>query len=187
MADPNYIIRIQNIRERNILSRTKGKPLIFSENQIIDLMLQNKIPTQMQHCILKVFPKMQGTEHEKFVSASNICAAVFQRYGYMQPGSTVLTGKGMRNNTRHRLELDAGAKRSNYEALKNRLWRGYLDRRDRTLKQKKRNESAIASPSSNIAKQPQQLTKAILPGTPSTNIIKAKGVTTSTRKMPTED
>jgi hypothetical protein len=187
MADPNYIKRIQDIRERNVLSRTKGKPLIFNENQIIDLLLKSGIPTCMQHCIIKVFPKMQGSRHEKFISAFNICAAVFQRYGYMQHGRTVLTGKGVRNNTRHRLELDAGVKRSNYEALKNELWRGYLDRRERVLRQQKKNESTVASPSSNIAKQPQQMTLPILPGTPSTNIIKAKGVTTSTRKMPTED
>lgn len=187
MSDPNYIKRIQLIRERNVLSRTKGKPLIFNETQIIDLMLQNKIPTCMQHCCLKVFPKMAGSEHEKFISAINICGAVFQKYGYMRVGSTVLTGKGIRNNSRHRLELDAGSKRAVYEALKNRLWRGYLDRRQRNLTQQKRIESTIASPATNVAKSMQPVIKAPLVATPSTNVIGVRGPTLSTRKMPVED
>lgn len=181
-----FIARIQNIRERNILSRTKGKPLIFSENELIDLMLQNKIPTCMQHCILKVFPKMEGTEHEKFISAGNICASVFQKYGYMKASSTVLTGKGLRNNYRHRLELDAGSKASAYKNLQDRLWRNFLDRRQRSLQQQKRSES-IAPPASNVAKMSEPTIKPTMPATPSTNIIKAKDPVTSTRKMPTED
>ena len=141
MADPNYIKRIQAIREKNVLSRTKGKPLLFRELQIIDLLIQNKIPTCMQHCCLKVMPKMMGSDHEKFISAINICAAVFQKHGYMQLGSTVLTGKGMRNNTRHRLEVDAGRKSGSYKSIVDRLWRAYMDRRVR-----ERNES-MAPPS----------------------------------------
>lgn len=184
---PNYLIRMQQIRERNVLSRTKGKPLIFNESQLIDLMLQNKIPTCMQHCIIKVFPKMQGTEHEKFISAGNICAAVFQKYGYMKAGVTILTGKGLRNNTRHRLELDAGTKHAQYEALKTRLWRAFLDRRQRSLQQQKRIESMAAMPSTNIAKTMGPTIKPTMPATPSTNVIKAKGPVSSTRKMPTEE
>jgi hypothetical protein len=187
-SQANFITRLQNIRERNILSRTKGKPLIFNENQLIDLMLQNKIPTCMQHCIIKVFPKMQGTEHEKFISAGNICAAVFQKYGYMKANSTVLTGRGLRNNTRHRLELDAGTKHAQYEALKNRLWRSFLDRRQRSLQQQKRIESMAAQPSTNISKPIMEPTiKPSMQATPSTNVIKAKGPVSSTRKMPTEE
>jgi hypothetical protein len=189
MSDPNYIKRIQLIRERNVLSRTKGKPLIFNENQIIDLMLQNKIPTCMQHCCLKVFPKMAGTEHEKFISAINICAAVFQKYGYMRVGSTVLSGRGMRNNTRHRLELDAGTKHSQYEGLKSRLWRAFIDRRQRGLVQQKKLESMAAAPATNVVKQGMQPTiQATLPATPSTNIIQAKGPTLTTKKkFPAEE
>jgi hypothetical protein len=178
MADPNYIKRIQVMRERNILSRTKGKPLIFRENQVIDLLMANKIPAQMQHCILKVFPKMQGSGHEKFISAVNICAAVFQKYGYMKPGVTTLTGKGLRNNMRHRLEVDAGRKKSQYDALKNGLWRGYLDRREKELQTKKRGEQA--SPMSNIGRQPSPATKTVLAAPPSTNVTQARGPVTST-------
>jgi hypothetical protein len=196
MANANYIKRIQDIRERNILSRTKGKPLIFNEGQIIDLMMQNLIPTCMQHCILKVFPKMSGSEHEKFISAVNICAAVFQKYGYMKPGVTILSGKGVRNNTRHRLEVDAGAKHASYDNLKIRLWRGYLDRRDRALKAKKHIESIAASPHSNVVTQPPPSIRVQPIATPQTNIIgvkpltsvlKPRGPTSSTRKLPSED
>jgi hypothetical protein len=133
MADPNYIRRIQDIRRRNVEARAKGKPLIFQETEMLDLILRNKIPTQMQHCIIKVQPKMQGSQHERFLSAFNICAAVFIKYGYQQSRSTVLTGKGMRNNLQHRREPDAGWKAQRYQWMVGNLWRGYLDRRQKEL------------------------------------------------------
>lgn len=180
MADPNYIKRIQAIRERNILSRTKGKALIFNEGQIIDLLVQNKIPTCMQHCCLKVMPKMVGSEHERFISSINICAAVFQKHGYMQSGRTTLTGKGMRNNTRHRLEVDAGRKAGTYRSIVERLWRGYMDRLTRSRQESvaapKTNQKPLMGPTTTIQ------AKAPIQAPPSINVGQTKviGVTNNT-------
>lgn len=137
-VDPNYIRRIRDIRRRNVEARAKGVPLIFQEEAMIDLMLRNKVPTQMQHCVIKVHSKVQGTAQERFISAFNICAATFIRYGYQQPRSTTLTGKGMRNNLQHRREPDAGWKKDRYNWLVNSLWRGYLERRSKELASKRR-------------------------------------------------
>jgi hypothetical protein len=104
----------------------------------------------------------------------------------MQSGSTVLTGKGMRNNTRHRAEVDAGSKRSRYEAMKQRLWNGYLQRRESNLRQKQQQEAL--APQQNVLQgvhQPQQPQGVQPVATPSTNVIKAKGAIqakTTTRK-----
>ena len=87
--------------------------------------------------------KVQGSEHEKFISSFNICGAVFQKYGYMKAGGTTLTGKGMRNNTRHRLEVESGAKNGSYRTIEGRLWSSYIDRRKRELSQQ---ESAPPPP-----------------------------------------
>jgi hypothetical protein len=168
LADPNYIKRMQAIREKNVLSRTKGKPLLFRETQIIDLLIQNKVPTCMQHCCLKVMPKMIGTDHERFISAINICAAVFQKHGYMQLGSTTLTGKGMRNNTRHRLEVDAGRKSSTYKGIVERLWRGYMDRR---VKDRQKSEN-VAPPDKKVLTGSEP--KAPIQAPPSINVGQTK-------------
>ena len=138
VMDPNYLKRIRDIRRRNVESRTKGVPLLFQEEAMIDLMLRNKVPTEMQHCVIKVHSKVKGTEHERYISAFNICAATFIKYGYQQPRSMTLTGKGMRNNLQHRREPDAGWKADRYKWLVNRLWRGYLERREKELASKRR-------------------------------------------------
>lgn len=137
-VDPNYLKRMREIRRRNVEARAKGVPLLFQEEGMIDLMLRNKVPTQMQHCIIKVHQKVQGSEQERFISAFNICAATFIKWGYQQPRSMTLTGKGMRNNMQHRREPDAGWKADRYRWLVNRLWRGYLERRDKELKSRKK-------------------------------------------------
>lgn len=123
--EANYIKRIQAIRERNIKARAK-KALIFNENQMLDIISQNKVPTQMQHCIIKVMDKVPGSEHERFLSAFNICGAVFGKNGYQKPNTTILTSKGLQNNLRHRREVDAGAKTAKYKAIEQKLWANYL-------------------------------------------------------------
>lgn len=144
MADPTYILRIQQIRDKNVRARAKGKDLTFTEVGMIDIMRQNKVPVCMKHCVIKVFLKVAGADQEKFLSAFNICGAVFKKNGYMGPNVSganpaqtqyviTLTGKGMRNNTRHRLEKEGGKKNSEYNALQSRLWQGYIDRRNRDL------------------------------------------------------
>jgi hypothetical protein len=139
LADPNYLKRISDIRERNILSRA-GKALIFRESEMIDLISQNKVPTQMQHCIIKVMPKMSGPEKEQFISAFNICGAVFQKHGYQKPRSTILTGKGLQNNLRHRREDGGGIKTSNYKSIEQRLWAAQVFRAEKD-KEKKAQEN----------------------------------------------
>lgn len=139
MADLNYIQRMKDIRERNILLRA-GKALIFSEDQMVDLIAAKKVPTQMQHCIIKVMQKMPGNDKERFISAFNICGAVFQNHGYQQPGTTTLTPKGLQNNLRHRREVDGGTKSSNYRSIEQRLWAPSVDRSVKSKTQKAQTE-----------------------------------------------
>lgn len=126
-----YIDRMQKIRqirlanrrqrEKNIEKRV-GKALMWNETQIVDYLATDKVPTQMQHCILKVRDKVQGTDQEKFISAFNICGAVFTRNGYQQSNSMTLTSKGLRNNMMHRREIEAGEKRARYVSIVQRLY-----------------------------------------------------------------
>jgi len=117
MAEPkNLMSREQRIREKNILNRA-GKALIFNEPKILDLVMNRKVPNQMQHCIIKVQKKMGGTDKEAFVSAFNICQAVFQNYGYQYPDTTTLTSKGLQNNMRHRREIGNSAKESRFRQM----------------------------------------------------------------------
>lgn len=117
MAEPkNLLSREQKIREKNILNRA-GKALIFNEPKILELMLNRKVPTQMQHCIIKVQQKMAGTDKEAFVSAFNICQAVFQNHGYQYPDSTTLTSKGLQNNMRHRREVGNSMKEARFRQM----------------------------------------------------------------------
>jgi hypothetical protein len=135
MADPNYIQRMKSIREKNI-TRRAGKALIFNEDEMINLISQNKVPTQMQHCIIKVMDKVPGNEKEKFLSAFNICGAVFGKNGYQKPNTTILTPKGLQNNLRHRREVDSGAKSSRYKAIEQRLWSASVKRSEQEKKNK---------------------------------------------------
>lgn len=132
MALPAYLQRIIRVRHQNLMRHSKGVPLIFPEEEVIAMManMSRPVNTSMQHCVLKVFPKMKGSDHEKFVSAFNICAATFVKHGYMTRGqqSLSLTAKGMQNNLRHRLEVHAGTKYNNYTSLVKKLWTVYIDK-----------------------------------------------------------
>lgn len=129
--EDKYKERIQQIRQTRLANRAKrekdienriGKKLMWNETQIVDYLAADKVPTQMQHCILKVREKIPGTEHKKFISAFNICGAVFTRNGYQQPLSMTLTSKGLKNNMMHRREVAAGEKRGRYVSLVDRLY-----------------------------------------------------------------
>ncbi|MGL4400155.1 MAG: hypothetical protein ACRCXD_09830 [Luteolibacter sp.] len=95
---------------------------------MINLILLKRINTSMQHCVIKVMPKVQGGEKDKFLSAFNICGAVFEKYGYQKAGEMRLTPKGLRNNMRHRSEVDAGFKESRYDSMQERIWGAALRR-----------------------------------------------------------
>lgn len=118
-----YLDRFKKLREKRIVRRAGGKGLIFDEDDMLGALVERKVPTMMQHCILRVYKKVHGTDKEKFISAFNICAAVFQNNGYMQSRSFTMTGKGVKNNRRHQREAEASSKRGSFNTLVNRLWR----------------------------------------------------------------
>lgn len=119
-----YLERFKKIRAWRLKKKAGGRRLIFDEDRMVQALLDREVPTMMQHCILRVYKKASGgSDRERFLSAFNICAAVFQKNGYMQGGSFTMTGKGMNNNRRHQREADASAKRTNFASMANRLWR----------------------------------------------------------------
>jgi hypothetical protein len=120
---PNYVRRIAKARTKRIEKRV-GKKLIFSEESMLNLLLHRKVPTMVQHCILKVKEKVSGSEHERFVSAFNICGWVFQHYGYLRRSNSTMpmTGKGVKRNRQHQREKEASRKFSRYNTLVNKLW-----------------------------------------------------------------
>lgn len=126
-----YVDRIQKIRQIRLANRAKrerdiekrvGKKLMWNESQIVNYLATDKVPTQMQHCIIKVRDKVSGSDQEKLISAFNICGAVFTRNGYQQNLSMTLTSKGLRNNMMHRRELEAGDKRARYVSIVQRIY-----------------------------------------------------------------
>ena len=135
-----YLDRFKKIRQKRILKRAGGKDLIFDEERMIRAHVDREVPVMMQHCILKVYKKMRGGDKERYISAFNICAAVFQKNGYMKKKSFKMTGKGETNNDRHSTEKKASEKRGKYLRLTNRLWRVPMARleRERAEKEKRR-------------------------------------------------
>lgn len=123
VKEANYVRRIAKARTRRIEKRV-GKPMIFTEEAMLQLLRERKVPTMVQHCILKVTKKVKGSQHEKFVSAFNICGWVFQTYGYIRKSNTQmpLTGKGVKRNRQHQREKESSKKFSEYNSLVRRLW-----------------------------------------------------------------
>ena len=123
----NYVDRLSALRQKRIEKRC-GKRLIVPESQMLGYVFDNKVPAMMQHCILKVYLRMPGKPKERCISAFNICAATFQRYGYLRKGTMSPTGKGMKRNRMHQREPVAAKKRNRYWALMTRLWASALQR-----------------------------------------------------------
>jgi hypothetical protein len=123
VPEANYVRRIAKARTRRIEKRV-GKPMIYDEETMLYLLMNRKVPTMVQHCILKVKEKVKGSQHEKFISAFNICGWVFQTYGYMKKSQTSMdmTGKGIKRNRQHQREKEASAKNSKYQSLVRKLW-----------------------------------------------------------------
>lgn len=140
-AQQTLIIREKQIRQQRIEARA-GSRLIYSEDAMVGLILLKRVNTSMQHCVLKVMQKTQGGDKDKFLSAFNICGAVFEKYGYQKSGEMRLTPKGLRNNMRHRSEVDAGFKESRYASLQERVWGAAL----RRAAEEKRNPPPKAPP-----------------------------------------
>lgn len=135
----NYILRRDKARAQRAarIRRRAGKDLLFDEAEMLELLAANKVPTMMQHCVLKVSKKMDGTDKEKYISAFNICTACFQRNGYMRRGSMTKTGKGTKRNRMHQREKESGQKKNRFQALTRRLWGA--DIRDVKQEKKKSN------------------------------------------------
>lgn len=87
------------------------------------LLRKKKVPTMVQHCILRVYPKMKGTPLSKFSGAYNICTAVFQDNGYLSESSpTKMTGKGATRNRKHQRESVAGRKTRLFDAVVEKIF-----------------------------------------------------------------
>lgn len=123
IPDANYVRRMAKIRTARIEKRV-GKPMIFTEEAMLQLLIDRKVPTMVQHCILKVKEKVKGSPHERFISAFNICGWVFQTYGYLRKSEEAMpiTGKGVKRNRQHQREKGAGKKFSDYNGLVRKLW-----------------------------------------------------------------
>jgi len=175
MATPNYIQRFKDIRRQRVLSRAKGVPLRYEEDEMLKHISNNKVPTQMKHCVIAVEPKMQGTPHERYLSAFNICAAVFEKHGYQTPSTMGLTGKGLRNNMQHRREPDASFKNQRFDFLSKRLWQGHINR----LRQKGESRETQQTNNQQNLSQPQAQPQQQQTQTTQTKVI---APTTSTAK-----
>lgn len=123
----NYIDRLADLRAQRVRRRA-GKALIHEEPEMLGLIGKNKVPTMIQHCVLKVIKKMPGSDKEKFLSAFNICSATFSKHGYTQRGSMSMTGKGVKRNRRHQREKEASVKKTRYNNLVDRLWKASIKR-----------------------------------------------------------
>lgn len=114
------------LRQKRIESRA-GKALIIEEEEMLSLIEGNKVPTMLQHCILKVMKKMGGSEREQFISAVNICSATFSKYGYTKLPMR-MTGKGIKRNRLHQREKEASGKKARYNGKVRKLWAASIKR-----------------------------------------------------------
>lgn len=158
VQDMNYFKRLIDIRRRRIEKRA-GKELIIPEEEMLDAIRRNKIPTMIQHCILKVNKKVGGNDKEKFLSACNICAATFAKHGYLKArGSLQMTGKGIKRNRQHQREKEAGSKKGKYQGLVTRVWRAQMGRMDKEeAKGLKKEKGEIQKSISDLTRQQREL------------------------------
>lgn len=122
MEKKRFWERSRTIREKKVRRRAGGKDLIHDETAMMEHITKNKVPIMMQHCIIKVQKKMGGSGREKFLSAYNICSAVFQNGDYLAKDEMRMTGKGLKNNRRHQRERNASIKKVKYKTIVERLW-----------------------------------------------------------------
>lgn len=124
----NYYQRLSALRKKRIEQRA-GKALIITEEEMLEAIDKNKVPTMIQHCILKVSKKIGGNPKEAYLSAVNICGATFADYGYLRKrGSLSMTGKGVKRNRMHQREKEAPAKKARYLSMTQKNWRTALAR-----------------------------------------------------------
>lgn len=122
--------RFAKIRKERIEKRV-SRNLIYDEDEMLRMLMDRKVPTMIQHCILKVSKKVKGGGRAKYLSAFNICVSVFAKYGYIKntKGKGIeQTGKGTKRNRLHQNETDAGTKNSAYQAITSNLWSSSIDK-----------------------------------------------------------
>lgn len=131
--------------QRNRVKRHAGivgrvGDLIFDENKMLEQILDRKVPTMMQHCVIKVMPKLEGTDRVAFIGAYNICSSVFMKYGYVRKNSVnfKMTAKGVANNRRHQREKEASRKKARWDSLVKRLWQNAMNEIKQQRKERKR-------------------------------------------------
>lgn len=117
--------RKKRAMQRRVQARA-GSRLKYGQDEMLQLIKDDDVSIQMQHCILKVYPKGKGNRHEKYLAAFNICAANFENHGYHKAKTLKLTSKGIKNNRKHQRERNAGAKKAKFKTLTNTLWRNEL-------------------------------------------------------------
>lgn len=152
----NYHARLAALRMARVRRRA-GKELIHNEEDMLDLIARNKVPVMVQHCVLKVMPKVGGNDREKFLSAFNICSATFSKHGYTQRNSMAMTGAGVKRNRRHQREKEASTKKTRYNNLVDRLWRAAIKRQQ--TEQKAANAAAKTNAQARLSKIKAQRAK----------------------------
>lgn len=163
----NFWERMRRIRQKRIESRA-GKALIHEEMEMLEFIDGNKVPTMIQHCVLKVMKKVGGDEKEQFISAFNICSATFSKHGYTRPASMGMTGAGIKRNRRHQREKEASAKKARYNGLVRKLWASSIKR----MKEDRAKGPASAKKQTNIAKRRKAQSKAkAQPAKPAAKVI----------------
>jgi hypothetical protein len=147
---PNFFRRMMALRQKRI-ERRAGKALIHDEEAILDFVSANKVPTMIQHCVLKVSKKVGGDGKEKFISAFNICSACFSKHGYTRAGTMGMTGKGLKRNRLHQREKEASSKKAKYNGLVTQLWANSIKQLD---KERASTKKPLSKPApSNISKR----------------------------------
>lgn len=107
------------------------KPPRVPFSAMVLLLRKKRVPTMVQHCVLKVYPQMRGNQLQKFSAAYNICLAVFQDYGYLAESSpTKMTGKGVARNRKHQRENVAGRKKRLFDAVVQKIFGGIFKKLD---------------------------------------------------------
>lgn len=137
----NYLDRLAELRSQRVRRRA-GKALIHEEPEMLGLIGANKVPTMIQHCVLKVMKKMPGNDKERFLSAFNICSATFSKYGFTRRGTMGMTGKGVKRNRRHQREKEASSKKTRYNNTVDRLWKSAIKRQEEAQKNAKKTTNA---------------------------------------------
>jgi hypothetical protein len=115
--------KLHEAKKKKVIKKAKKHVPKIPFAEMVLLLRKKKVPTMVQHCILKVYPKMHGNQLQRFHKAYNICVAVFQKHGYMFESSpTKMTGKGVSRNRKHQRETISGRKSRLFDAVIDKIF-----------------------------------------------------------------